>query len=75
MPAIVQLAEIDFSMNGTRFDLYQAQVIETLIDTSDSQKKVMLSFAVTCKYAQFAHVAPEFESFMESVVLGGRVST
>ncbi|MFD4326371.1 hypothetical protein ACFWQC_17160 [Nocardioides sp. NPDC058538] len=75
MPAIVQLAEVDVRIDGSRFDLYQAQVIETLIDSTDRRKRVMLSFSVTCKYGQFAVVGPEFESFMGSVVLGGRISS
>lgn len=75
MPAIVQLTEVDVRIDGSRFDLYQAQVIETLIDSSDRRKRVMLSFTVTCKYGQFAVVGPEFESFMGSVVLGGRISS
>ncbi|NGN91449.1 hypothetical protein G5C66_01680 [Nocardioides sp. KC13] len=74
MPAIVQLTEVDARIDGSRFDLYQAQVIETLIDSTDRRKRVMLSFTVTCKYGQFAVVGPEFESFMGSVVLGGRIS-
>lgn len=75
MPAIVQLTEIDARIDGTRFDLYQAQVIETLIDSSDERKRVLLTFTVTCKYGQFAVVGPEFESFMASVVLGGRITS
>lgn len=75
MPAIVQLTEVDVRIDGSRFDLYQAQVIQTLMDSTDRRKRVVLSFTATCKYAQFAVVGPEFESFMASVVLGGRISS
>lgn len=71
----MQLTEIDARLYGVRFDLYQAQVIEALIDSVDSRKQVMLSFAVTCNYGQFAVVGPEFESFMESVSLGGQAAS
>lgn len=74
MPSVVQLLEIDATFEGRRFDLYQAQVIERLSDSLGGPTCVMLFFTVTCKYGQFGVVGPEFESFMESVVLGGPAS-
>lgn len=74
MPSVVQLAEIDAIFEGRRYDLYQAQVIERLSDSLGGSACVMLFFTVTCKYGQFGVVGPEFESFIESVVLGSMAS-
>lgn len=68
-PALVQLVELEAIIEGTRFDLYQAQVIEAVIDGDDPRKRIVLIFTVTCKYGQWATIGPEFRDFIESVVI------
>ncbi|MEU6133544.1 hypothetical protein [Nocardioides sp. NPDC047086] len=68
-PALVQLLEVEANIEGTRFDLYQAQVIEAVIDGDDPRKRIVLIFTVTCKYSQWATVGSEFRDFIERVVI------
>ncbi|MEI7056251.1 hypothetical protein WBG06_10580 [Nocardioides sp. CCNWLW239] len=63
-PAIVQLIEIDATINESRFDLYQAQVIQAIVDNETPWKRIVLIFAVTCTYAQWAVVGSEFRDFV-----------
>lgn len=63
-PAIVQLIEMDATIDGSRFDLYQAQVLQAIVDSESPWKRIILVFAVTCKFAQWPVVGSEFRDFV-----------
>ncbi|MBG6099193.1 hypothetical protein [Nocardioides luteus] len=63
-PAIVQLIEMDATIDGSRFDLYQAQVFQAIVDSEFPWKRIILVFAVTCKFAQWPVVGSEFRDFL-----------
>ncbi|MGH3351376.1 MAG: hypothetical protein ACRDPS_11980 [Nocardioides sp.] len=69
VPAVLQLLEADAKIDGQRFDLQQAQVVEAIIDVNDKSKRIVLIFTMTGTYAQTERLASEFEDFMDSVVI------
>lgn len=73
-PAIVQLIEIDATIDKARFDLYQAQVIQAIVDSESPWKRIVLIFAVTCTFAQWSVVGSEFRDFVaEAKIVPGAV--
>lgn len=66
-PAITQAIGAVAQVNGRRRDLRQAQVLQGLVDTEDPTRRIVVIYTLTCTYAQWEHVVPEFQAFMASV--------
>lgn len=69
VPAVLQLLEADAQIDGRRFDLRQAQVVQAIRDVNDPTKRIVLIFTMTSTYAQSERLGSEFEAFMDSVVI------
>jgi hypothetical protein len=54
-------------MNGRTYDLRQAQAVQGLVDVDDPDKRVVVIYTLTCTYAQWEQMVPEFRQFMASV--------
>jgi hypothetical protein len=66
-PAITQSIGAIAQAEGRTFDLRQAQVVTGLVDVDDPGKRVVVIYTLTCTYAQFDAMGPEFQQFMASV--------
>jgi len=75
-PAVTQSMGAMIQAEGRTFDLRQAQAITGLVDVDDPAKRIVVIYTLTCTYAQFDQIGPEFQEFMASVevVPGGNVS-
>ncbi len=76
-PAVTQSMGAVITTNGQTYDLRQAQAIQGLVDVEDPTRRVVVIYTLTCTYAQWEQMVPEFQQFMASVeiVPGPQVST
>jgi hypothetical protein len=68
-PALTQSLGGLLSVEGRTHDLRQAQAIHALVDVHDPGRRVVLVFTLTCTFAQWEAMGPEFQRFMASVDL------
>jgi len=66
-PAITQSIGAVAAIDGRSYDLRQAQVVQELVDVHDPAKRVVVIYTLTCTYAQWERMGPEFQRFMASV--------
>lgn len=66
-PAVTQSIGAVIAMNGRTYDLRQAQVVQGLVDVNDPDKRVVVIYSMTCTFAQWEQMVPEFQTFMSSV--------
>lgn len=66
-PAVVQSIGAVATMNGRTFDLRQAQVVAAYVDVADATRRVVVIYTLTCTFAQWERIGPEFETFMATV--------
>lgn len=69
-PAITQSIGAVVAVGGRTFDLRQAQAVQALLDVQDPTKRVVNIYTLTCTYAQWEQLVPEFQTFMASVEVG-----
>ena len=76
-PAVTQAMGAVIATNGRTYDLRQAQAIQGLVDVDDPSRRVVVIYTLTCTFAQWEQLVPEFQQFMASVeiVPGPQVST
>jgi hypothetical protein len=66
-PAITQSIGAVVTVEGRTYDLRQAQAIWGLVDVDDPDKRVVVIYTLTCTFAQWVQMVPEFQAFMASV--------
>ena len=66
-PAVTQAIGAMVAVEGRVYDLRQAQVVQGLVDVHDSDKRVVVIYTMTCTFAQWEQMVPEFQAFMASV--------
>ncbi len=66
-PAITQSLGAVVTVEARSHDVRQAQAIQALHDVHEPAKRVVLTYTLTCTYAQFDALGPEFQQFMASV--------
>jgi hypothetical protein len=66
-PAVTQSIGAVIAMDGRTYDLRQAQVVQGLVDVDDPDKRVVVIYTMTCTFAQWEQMVPEFQEFMASV--------
>jgi hypothetical protein len=69
-PAITQSIGAVIHLDGRSYDLRQAQAIQAVIDVDDPAKRVVNIYTLTCTYAQWEQMVPEFQAFMATVEVG-----
>jgi hypothetical protein len=74
-PAITQSIGAVVTVDGRTFDLRQGQAIQALIDVDDPDKRVVNIYTLTCTYAQWEQMVPEFQAFMATVEVGPEEET
>lgn len=71
-PAVVQLIELFVTINGESRELSRIHALESVSDVEDPEKRVIVSFSMTCGADQLEYAGPEFHEFMQSVELLGQ---
>lgn len=66
-PAITQSLGAVVTVDARRHDVRQTQAIQALHDVHDPAKRVVLTYTLTCTYAQLDALGPEFQDFVASV--------
>lgn len=66
-PAITQALGAMAVYDGRTLDLRQAQVVQGIVDVHDPQKRVVVTYTLTCTFKQFDEMVPEFQQFMATV--------
>lgn len=66
-PAVTQSIGALAAVEGRVYDLRQAQVVQGLVDVHDPDKRVVVIYTLTCTFAQWEEMVPEFQRFMASV--------
>lgn len=66
-PAVTQAIGAVATVDGRRQDLRQAQALQGLVDLGDPARRVVMIYTLTCTYAQWEQVVPQFQAFMASV--------
>lgn len=66
-PAVTQSIGAVAAVGGRVYDLRQAQAIQGLVDVDDPRQRIVVIYTLTCTYAQWEEMGPEFQRFMASV--------
>jgi hypothetical protein len=66
-PALTQAVGAVATVEGRRQDLRQAQVVQGLVDVEDPARRVVMIYTLTCTFAQWEQMVPEFQAFMATV--------
>lgn len=66
-PAVIQTLGAVIDYGGRSFDLRQLQVVQALVDVDQPARRVVLICTLTCTYAQYEQVAPEFQTFVGTI--------
>ena len=66
-PAITQAIGAVATIDGRRQDLRQAQALQGLVDVEDPARRVVMIYTLTCTFAQWEQMVPQFQAFMASV--------
>ena len=66
-PAVTQAIGAVAAVEGRRQDLRQAQVVQGLVDVEDPERRVVMIYTLTCTFAQWEQMVPQFQAFMASV--------
>lgn len=66
-PAITQSIGAMAAIDGHVYDLRQAQAIQGIVDVHDPSRRVVVIYTLTCTFAQWEQMVPEFQAFMASV--------
>lgn len=66
-PAVTQAIGAVAAVEGRRQDLRQAQVVQGLVDVEDPTRRVVMIYTLTCTFAQWEQMVPQFQAFMASV--------
>jgi hypothetical protein len=66
-PAVTQAIGAMVAVGGRVYDVRQAQVVQGLVDVHDPEKRVIVIYTMTCTFAQWEQMVPEFQDFMASV--------
>jgi len=66
-PAVTQAIGAMVAVEGRVYDVRQAQVVQGLVDVDDPEKRVVVIYTLTCTFAQWDQMVPEFQDFMASV--------
>lgn len=70
-PAVIQSLGALARAEGRTFDLRQAQAVMGLVDVDDPERRAVVIYSLTCAYAQFDEIGPEFQRFLASVEVAG----
>ena len=70
-PAVIQSLGALAQAEGRTFDLRQAQVVTGLVDVDDPTRRVVVIYTLTCTFARFDAIGPEFQEFMATVEVDG----
>jgi hypothetical protein len=70
-PAILQSLGALAQAEGRTFDLRQAQVVMGLVDVEQPERRAVVIYTLTCTYAQFDEMGPEFQEFLASLEVAG----
>ena len=66
-PAVTQAIGAMVAVEGRVYDVRQAQVVQGLVDVHDPEKRVVVIYTMSCTFAQWEQLVPEFQDFMASV--------
>ena len=66
-PAITQALGATVVIEDRTYDLRQAQAVQGLVDVHDPARRVVVIYTLTCTYAQFDEIGPEFQQLMATV--------